>query len=143
MKAEHANELLKNYPLGIKILFSNNIEKWQKTQSVCSTTTLLPILNKKTHEEKSFEAIGLNLGQILNASSTGLMIQEYYKTNHKFNDSIRTLLVDTIISYIITKQISMSVNIANIIADQIVYTFPTEVKVCTFFNLIYNFTYSV
>lgn len=128
MNDDDVNELLKNHPLGIKILFSNNLKTWQKSQIKLPTTTMLPILSK-TYQEKS-EAINMNLGDILSGSTTGLMINEYYKTNHKFNDNIRTLLVDTVISYIITKQKCMSVGIANSIADQIVDMFPTEIKVC-------------
>lgn len=70
----------------------------------------------------------------------GLMINEYYKTNLKLNDNIRTLLVDTIISFIITKNIFMSVGLANSIADQIVGIFSTEVIVCILiYYLIYLF----
>ncbi|CAI6347611.1 unnamed protein product [Macrosiphum euphorbiae] len=125
----HTNELLKNYPLGIKILFSNNLEKWQNSKKSSSMTSLLPTtLDKKLSQEKLSSAISINLGEILNECSTGLMINDYYKTNHKFNDNIRTLLVDTIINYVITKKISMSVALANSIADQIADIFPTEVK---------------
>lgn len=58
------------------------------------------------------------------------MINEYYKINQKLNDNIRALLVDTIISYIITKNIFMSDGLTNSIADQIVGIFSTEVNVC-------------
>lgn len=95
---------------------------------------------QKTFSEKPSSAISINLGEILNECSTGLMINDYYKTNHKFNDNIRTLLVDTIINYVITKKISMSVALANSIADQIADIFPTEVKVSIF---IYYYIYSI
>jgi len=134
MKVEHTNELLKNYPLGIRILFSNNLEKWQNSKNVSPTTSLTPTtLSKKLPQEKLSSAIfPINLGEILNECSTGLMINDYYKTNHKLNDNIRALLVDTIINYVITKKISMSVSLANSIADQIADIFPTEVKVSIF-----------
>jgi len=132
-KVEHINELLKNYPLDIRILFSNNLEKWQNSKNLSSTTSLTPTTpttsGKKIPQEKLSSAIPINLGEILNECSTGLMINDYYKTNHKFNDNIRALLVDTIINYVITKKISMSVSLANSITDQIADIFPTEVKV--------------
>lgn len=137
----HTNELLKNYPLGIRILFSNNLEKWQNSKNSSPTTSLLPTtLDKKVPQEKFSSAIPINLGEILNECLTGLMINDYYKTNRKFNDNIRTLLVDTIINYVITKKISMSVGLANNIADQIADIFPTEVKVSIF---IYCYIYSI
>lgn len=66
---------------------------------------------------------------MLNSSNTGTMIVQYYKSNSKFNDGIRTLLVDTVINYVITKEIPMSVCLAEQLANQIVAMFPTEVKV--------------
>lgn len=141
MKVDHTNELLKNYPLGIRILFSNNLEKWQNSKNVSPKTSLTPTtLGKNLLQEKLSTAIPINLGEILNECSTGLMINDYYKTNHKLNDNIRTLLVDTIINYVITKKISMSVSLANSIADQIADIFPTEVKVSIF---IYYYIYSI
>jgi len=139
MNVNHANELLKNYPLGIRILFSSNLEKWQNSKKLLPTTSLLPTLDKNLPQEKCSSTLPINIGEILNACSTGLMINDYYKTNRKFNDNIRTLLVETIINFIITKQISMSVSLANSIADQIADIFPTEIKVYIF---IYYYIYS-
>lgn len=79
--------------------------------------------------------ININLSDILSSSTTGTMIINYYKTNNKFNDNIRSLLVETIISYIITTKMTMSVNLANCIGNQIVAMFPSEVKVNYFITL--------
>lgn len=61
-------------------------------------------------------------------SDTGIMIIDYYKSNNKFNDHIRTLLVEHIITYIISKKI-MSVSLVDYIGNQIVAMFPSELKV--------------
>ncbi|VVC41518.1 Hypothetical protein CINCED_3A016863 [Cinara cedri] len=123
MKSEHVNELLNEFPLGIKILFNHYLENWQNTQNVLSNK----INTKSVHEESAFD-ININLSDILTTSSTGTMIIDYYKTNNKFNDNIRSLLVETVINYIITKKIPMSVNLANYFGNQIVKMFPSEVK---------------
>ncbi|XP_015369509.1 PREDICTED: uncharacterized protein LOC107165674 [Diuraphis noxia] len=68
------------------------------------------------------------IGEILNASSTGKMIIDYFKINSRLNNNIRVLLVDSIISYVITKNIPMSINLADSIATYIVAMFPSEVK---------------
>jgi len=70
------------------------------------------------------------------------MINYYYKTNHKFNDNIRTLLVETIINYTITKKISTSIGLANSISDQIADIFPTKVKVSHFYLILYLFYFT-
>lgn len=57
------------------------------------------------------------------------MIIDYYKINNKLNDNIRSLLVETVISYIITTKKQMSVNLADYIGNQIIAMFPSEVKV--------------
>ncbi|CAI6353943.1 unnamed protein product [Macrosiphum euphorbiae] len=35
MKFEHANELLKSYPVGTKVIFTHELEKWQKKIKSC------------------------------------------------------------------------------------------------------------
>jgi len=65
------------------------------------------------------------------------MIIDYYEVNNKLNDNIRSLLVDTIINYVITNKLSMSISLADCIGNQIVAMFPSEVKVsvwCTILN---------
>lgn len=135
MKSEHVDQLLSEYPLGIKILFSHNLENWQKslpqnvydmssTTALQNTPNVIPILQPKAAIDNS-----INLGDILSSSSTGSMIIDYYRINNKFNDNIRLLLVDNIINYIITNKLSMSINLADYIGDEIVAMFPSEVKV--------------
>lgn len=75
----------------------------------------------------------INFVEVLNATNTGIMIFDYYKLHKKLNNNIRTLLVDTIISFIITKKMTMSVQLASYIGTLIVEMFPSEVKVRTIF----------
>jgi hypothetical protein len=46
-------------------------------------------------------SMGICLDEVINVLSTGIMIVDYYKINKKLNNNVRTLLVDTTISYII------------------------------------------
>lgn len=75
------------------------------------------------------QLINLDLSEILNSSTQGMMIINYFKSNKKLNDSIRTMLVELIINHVITKKLSMSVNLAENIATQVDNLFPREVKV--------------
>jgi len=133
MKSEHVDRLLNKYPIGIQILFSHHLENWQKSLShndpiTANITTMAPtpstILLKK-----SDNGINIKLNDILNSSTTGTMIIDYYKANNELNDNIRSLLVDNIINYIITNKLTMSVSLADYIGKQIVAMFPSEVKV--------------
>ncbi|XP_050063977.1 uncharacterized protein LOC126552899 [Aphis gossypii] len=136
MEADQAYELLKHFPLGIRLLFVYNLKKWQKTQENDMKSTNTPQLNLKAstnqpiqyHHQNNINNISINLGEVLNSSNTGLMILQYYKSNQKLNDGIRSMLVDTVINWVITKKINMSVNLAEQLANQLVSIFPTEVK---------------
>lgn len=133
MKSVHVNELLNKFPLAIKIKCSHYIENWQNTQNASSNTKLDIILQKNTKsfvQEETVVDININLSDILTSSTTGTMIIDFYKTNNKFNDNIRSLLLETVISYIITtKKKQMSVNLTDHIGNQIIAIFPSEVKV--------------
>ncbi|XP_029348429.1 uncharacterized protein LOC107883454 isoform X2 [Acyrthosiphon pisum] len=131
MKSVHVYELLKKFPLGIKIKFSHYLENWQNVQNGSSNNKLDTILPKNTKsfvQEEPVVDININLGDILTSSTTGSMIIDYYKINNKLNDNIRSLLVETVISYIITTKKQMSVNLADYIGNQIIAMFPSEVK---------------
>jgi hypothetical protein len=135
LKDEGCKELLNKFPLGIRVLFINNLENWKKSLSENGniSTTIpqnIPITKTFQQQKSVVHNMGhIDLGVILNASTTGGMILDYYKTNNRFNDNIRSLLVDIIISYIITKKMIMSVNLADFIDDKIISMFPSEVKV--------------
>jgi len=132
MKSVQVYELLNKFPLGIKIKFSHYLENWQNVQNGSSNNkldTILPKNIKSFVQEEPVIDININLSNILTSSTTGSMIIDYYKINNKLNDNIRSLLVETVISYIITTKKQMSVNLADYIGNQIIAMFPSEVKV--------------
>lgn len=139
IKVIHANELLTLFPVGTKVLFIHDLEKWQKENqllnsepAVKNTESLnnsdIASINKNSIVLQK-PLINLELAEILNSSTHGNMIVNYFKSNNKLNDSKRTMLVDLIINYVITSKISMSVNVADSIASQIESLFPIEIKV--------------
>lgn len=132
MKSVQVNEIPNKFPLGIKIKFSHYLENWQNVQNGSSNNKLDTILPKNTKsfvQEEPVVDININFGDILTSSTTGSMIIDYYKINNKLNDNIRSLLVETVISYIITTKKQISVNLADYIGNQIIAMFPSEVKV--------------
>lgn len=134
LKDEYCTKLLNKFPLGIRVLFINNLENWKKClpQNENITTTIphnTPATKTPNLQQQKSVVHDIHLGVVLNASATGTMILDYYKTNNRFNDNIRSVLVDAIISYIITKKMTMSVNLADFIGDQIISIFSSEVKV--------------
>lgn len=144
MEADQAYELLKHFPLGIRLLFVYNLKKWQKTQGNDTMSTSTPASNLQTsanqpikhHHQNNIDNISINVGDVLNLSNTGIMILQYYKSNQKLNDGIRVMLVDTIINWVITKKIHMSVCLAEQLANQVVAMFPTEVKVNSYYLVL-------
>jgi len=128
IQKDHINELISKFPIGIKAKFTHKLQEWQK----CNSIVNLPANNisSTSVQHTTPPSIKICLQEVLNSTTTGKMILDYYKNNNKFNNSIRTLLVDVIISYIITKQIPMSVNLASSIGSDIVKMFQSEVKVC-------------
>jgi len=119
--------LLVKFPIGIKVLFTHELQKWQKTIAITDQKTYSSNVNselKKTTQEHISSTIDLD--EVLKSSSTRKMITDYYKMHNKFNNNIRTLLVDLIISHIITKKILMSVHLASNIATYIVNIFKLE-----------------
>jgi len=63
--------------------------------------------------------MSIHLGYVLNLSSTGIIILQYYKSTQKLNDGIKVMLVDTIINWVITKKIHISVCLADQLANQV------------------------
>lgn len=121
MKSEHVNQLLKKHPIGIQILFSHHLENWQKSMSHNTTTNITTSPTTSTLPlKKSDNTINIKLNDILNSSTTGTMIIDYYKANNNLNDNIRSLLVDNVINYVIRNNLPMSVSLADCIGNQIV-----------------------
>ncbi|CAI6353215.1 unnamed protein product [Macrosiphum euphorbiae] len=135
MKAEDVYKLLEKFPLGIYILFRHELEEWQKDGNYISLKNNsnqgiqnVQLTSEKSSSMQSKLPCKTKIDEILNSSPQGHLILEYYKQNNKFNDGIRTTLVDIVIGYIISNNIPMSVNVAESLSNQIVAMFSTEIK---------------
>jgi len=94
LKDEDSKELLNTFSLGIRVLFINNLENWKKSllQNGNMTATIPHYTpTTKNFQQQKSEVHNIDLGVILNASTTGEMIVDYYKTNNRFNDNIKSL----------------------------------------------------
>lgn len=136
MKPEDAKKLLEKFPLGIYILFRHELEEWQKGRNNMSLKNHsnhgihnVQLTSEKPLSMQSKPPCAINIGEILNSSPQGHLILEYYRKNNKFNDGIRTALVDMVIGYIISNNIPMSVNVAESLSNQIVAMFSSAIKV--------------
>lgn len=149
MNKEDVNEMLKTFPIGIKILFKHELENWQnslhhstimKPNEHTITSVIATYSEPKEPATQPLQvpttSVTIDLGEMLNATTTGKMIIDYYKEHKKLNSNIRSLLVDTIISYVITKNMCMSVYLAETISNHIITMFPSEVKVRYMFLFI-------
>lgn len=146
MNNEDVNKMLKTFPIGIKILFKHELENWQNSLHRSSImkpnghtiTSVIATYNEPKEPviqpiQVPLTSVTIDLGEMLNATTTGKMIIDYYKEYKKLNSNIRSLLVDTIISYVITKNMCMSVYLAETISNHIITMFPSEVKVRNMF----------
>jgi len=136
MKEEDVYKLLEKFPLGINILFRHELEEWQKDGNYITLKNNsnqgiqnVQLTSEKSSSMQSKLPCETKIEEILNSSPQGHLILEYYKQNNKFNDGIRTTLVDIVIGYIISNNIPMSVNVAESLSNQIVAMFSTEIKV--------------
>ncbi|KAL5239094.1 hypothetical protein ACI65C_006504 [Semiaphis heraclei] len=95
--------------IGILVKFESQLEKWKsdlnivdidKRTELAETSTLDISMNKANLEPplKSFKlSQELNVDVILNSSTQGSLILDYYRQNNKLNDGIRSTLVDILI----------------------------------------------
>ncbi|CAI6377040.1 unnamed protein product [Macrosiphum euphorbiae] len=99
MKRDHANEMVKTFPIGIKVRFTHELENWQKSldqqhvNACFSQTTNHNEITNKTSTLKSLQPssplqlssidVTFDLGDILKSTATGMMIIDYYKTHEK------------------------------------------------------------
>lgn len=102
--------MLKTFPIGIKIKFKNELENWQNSlhRFKPDEQTITSVISTYSEpKEPSIQplqvpstSVTIDLGEILNVTTTGTMIIDYYKEHNKLNSNIRSLLVETIISYV-------------------------------------------
>lgn len=69
------------------------------------------------------------LQNVLTNNAQGSLILDYYNKNKVLNESCRNILVETIISDIIQRDGVMTLKLENCIAEAIVGSFSTEIKV--------------
>lgn len=126
-------QLLNKYPLGIRIKFGYYIKQWQSSKFEKSSSEL----NLSTNTVKSSSSSlseseplhSFSLDDILTNNTQGSLILNFYKSNNNLNEMCRNLLIDLIISSLLDEKRPMTTSFANHIADVIVGTFPTEIKV--------------
>lgn len=80
-----------------------------------------------------------SINKILSKSSQGVLITNYYKCNKNLNENCRNLLVDLIIASLLEQKCPMFVGLASSIADTIVGTFTTEMKVYKIITISYKY----
>lgn len=149
LKTRHIDKLLSTYPLGIQVKFESELEKWKSGLNIIDIdkiTEPTTSMNKPNLEPplKCFKlSQELKVDEILNSSTQGSLILDYYRQNNKLNDGIRSALVDILIGEVLSQRIPMSVSLAESIADQIVAIFNSEIKVTQFVIYCYlnNNTY--
>jgi len=141
MKTYHVEKLLSKFPWGIIFKFKHELTKWQTNASIVSND-----LNSCTHmgeivlcpssksiledtQKSSNIKYQLKVYEVLNSTTQGALILNYYEKNNKLNDGIRLTLVDILIGRVLSQELPMSVILTESIADQIVVMFKSEVKV--------------
>jgi len=154
MKSEHVEKLLSKFPWGIIFKFENELTNWQRNIDIVnknsnSSTNLGAVLcsssNIKVHQIAPMSKIPdhvLKVDEVLNSTTQGALILNYYEKYNKLNDGIRSTLVDILIGRVLSEKISMSVSLAESIANQIVTMFKSEVKVL-FQLVIYYYCYLI
>lgn len=142
MKTYHVEKLLSKFPWGIIFKFEDELTKWQINNAsivnndhnsninlgeivLCSSSK--PIV-EDPQKSSNIKYI-LKVEEVLNSTTQGALILNYYVKNNKLNDGIRSTLVDILIGHVISQKLPMSVILAESIADQIVVMFKSEVKV--------------
>lgn len=141
MKTYHVEKLLSKFPWGIIFKFEDELTKWQTNASIVSNdhnscTNLGEIvlgpsskpIVENTQKSSNIKYL-LNVDEVLNSTTQGALILNYYEKNNKLNDGIRSTLVDILIGHVLSQKLPMSVILAESIADQIVVMFKSEVKV--------------
>jgi len=131
-------KLLKNYPLGIQIKFERYLTKWKKDNPVPNELLELQNVGQNISNEIPIKIPEtsitvtkplLSLCEILESSSQGHLVLANYKKYGSLNDACRLILVGMVIKTAIKEDVIMTVKTAEQISDQIVATFPKEVKV--------------
>lgn len=154
MKRHHIERLLRNFDMGTQILFEHNLEQWRESlglplgysssevyssrnlysspssPSVSSSGRLTPTrystpYARPTSPENNTSS-SIQLATILNQSSRGSILIEYYNKFSKFQDDQRSLLVTLIAQYFQEKGVKMTLAASHKIEREIIERFPAE-----------------
>lgn len=138
------DQLLKKYPLGVRIKFEHFVKQWQNSKwdnnSSDSNLSASSFTSSSLSARSLEPRLVFSLDEVLKRSTHGSMIINYYESNKNLNEKCRNLLVDLIIASLLEEKRSMSTALANHISDIIVETFNTEIKV-NFINVLINIKY--
>lgn len=113
MKTDHVEKLLSKFPWGIIFKFQDELTKWQTNASIVSndhnSTNLGEIVlcssSKPIAEVPQVSQsikYQLKVDEVLNSTTQGALILNYYDKNNKLNDGIRSTLVDILIGRVLS-----------------------------------------
>ncbi|KAL5237004.1 hypothetical protein ACI65C_004414 [Semiaphis heraclei] len=137
MQDHHFPMVLSNFSPGIQIKFEYRVKKYQQSLSINKepptlNNNLFTIQNITSQISQANNEISKNtvfkLNSVLTSNPNGSLILDYYTKHNVLNESCRNMLVEIIISDIIKNGSTMSVGLANSIANAIVGTFHSEIK---------------
>jgi len=138
MQDHHFPMVLSNFSPGIQIKFEYRVKKYQQSLTINKESPTLNnnlsivqnITSKISHTNNGISKnIVFQLHSVLTSNPNGSLILDYYKKHNVLNESCRNMLVEIIISDIIKNGSAMTVGLANSIANAIVGTFHSEIKV--------------
>lgn len=140
MQDHHFPMVLSNFSPGIQIKFEYRVKKYQQSLTINkepptlnnNLSTVQNITSQISHTNNGISKNTVfQLHSVLTSNPNGSLILDYYKKYSVLNESCRNILVDIFISDIIKNGSAMTVGLANSIANAIVGTFHSEIKVIT------------
>lgn len=141
------------FNLGTQIMFEHNIENWRNSLGIPLNETLpdVNLLNSSalilsstglhsptssTSTSSRFtpysrpvtpdEGTDIYLANVLNNTSTGKQLDEFYRKHDKFDEEQRSSLIGIIAQYFNEKGIKMSLATSYRLEKEIIEKFPTE-----------------
>lgn len=146
MKPIHTEKVLNKYKLGVQILFEHNLEVWQNSLGISfnespssrpPSSSSIPDSFSDTNSSRSCPYARINTSEpsstknisfcsILNETTRGLMLVDYYNKHSRFQDEQRLILINNIAQYFEDKKVHMSLSSSHRLEKEIIERFPTE-----------------